>query len=69
MKLQISRRDALRAAASLPLLLAARSAGAAAPAATPEGAALAFATAQAERLSAPLQTLRGRPAYRPASRP
>ena len=60
MKLQISRRDALRAAASLPLLLAARSAGAAAPAATHEGAALAFATAQAERLSAPLQTLRGR---------
>ncbi|MCY4320428.1 MAG: carotenoid oxygenase family protein [Alphaproteobacteria bacterium] len=51
----LSRRDALRAAASLPLMLAARTAGAAG-----EDPALAFATARAERLAAPLQTLRGR---------
>ena len=59
MKTRISRRNALRAAGSLPLLLAAGPAGAAASTSS-EGAALAFATAQAERFSAPLQTLRGR---------
>ena len=58
MKSRISRRDALRAAGSLPLLLAAGGAGASG--ATGEGEALAFATAQAERLSAPLRTLRGK---------
>ena len=59
MKTRISRRNALRAAGSLPLLLAAGPAGAAAGTSS-EGAALAFVTAQAERFSAPLQTLRGR---------
>ncbi len=58
MKPQISRRDALRAAGSLPLLLAAGAAGASGVAGEDE--ALAFATAEAERLSAPLQRLRGR---------
>ena len=58
MKPQISRRDALRAAGSLPLLLAAGAAGASG--ASGEDETLAFATAEAERLSAPLQTLRGR---------
>ncbi len=58
MKPQISRRDALRAAGSLPLLLAAGAAGASGASGGDE--ALAFATAEAERLSAPLQTLRGR---------
>ena len=55
--MMISRSDTLRAAGSLPLLLAAGAAGAAAG--TDESPALAFATAQAERLSAPLQTVRG----------
>ena len=53
----ISRRDALRIAGSLPLLLAA---GPASSALADEDPALAFASAQAERLAAPLQTLRGR---------
>ncbi len=50
----------MRAAGSLPLLFAARAAGAAAPGSSDENPALAFATAQAERLAAPLQTLEGR---------
>ena len=60
MKAQFTRRDALRAAGSLPLLLAAGAAGASAAALADEDAALGFATAGADRLSAPLQTLRGR---------
>ena len=58
MTMMISRRDTLRAAGSLPLLFAAGTAGAAAG--TDESPALAFATAQAERLSAPLQTVQGK---------
>ena len=44
MKSSIFRRDALRAAGSLPLLLAAGAAGASAAAPTGEDAALGFAT-------------------------
>ncbi len=60
MKRTLSRRDALRAAGSLPLALAARAAGAGASAPAGEDAALAFATVQAAHFAAPLQTLHGR---------